>query len=420
MYCLCFRLVRVYFCERVLSSYWFVVVLCIFSFVRYKLSLFAYGCSFVGYFIFKLIFSFWFWVCVLMLGGIRKFNKVALLLLSLIMHVFVGVCGVVYLVFPYLNWLLIEEFVWNYFSEIGECLVLFLLFFFYCSLLRQMWYLKGRSVWRYCFSVLVVLLIVTYHCLKSGVFVGVCVLLVRLCCLLSLCLVSWLVYKVSLFVKKWGFVDFFFVCGGFQMAMLAPLCVADEAVSVGRCGSNSPLVQAVEEREEERVFPWEIPHMDNLSSPAVSDSGCLWTRFSELDDDGGRRCEVIGWVAGYNPDGSCKIHKHKVKVGEFVISEDERWKRQSIVDKWRHAFGVQPGSGFEDLYNWRAGRYLAFSHDGERPVDVPLLKGPMVFRSTLPPVDNSGGCCLTSLGKFFCSVSSACSSCCGYLKDLVF
>jgi len=57
------------------------------------------------------------------------------------------------------------------------------------------------------------------------------------------------------------------------MAMLAPLCVADEDVSVGRCGSgsNSPLVRAV----EERVFPWEIPHMDNLSSPAVSDSGCL-------------------------------------------------------------------------------------------------------------------------------------------------
>lgn len=79
--------------------------------------------------------------------------------------------------------------------------------------------------------------------------------------------------KVSLFVKKWGFVDFFFACGGFRMAMLAPLCVADEDVSVGRCGSgsNSPLVRAV----EERVFPWEIPHMDNLSSPAVSDSGCL-------------------------------------------------------------------------------------------------------------------------------------------------
>jgi hypothetical protein len=35
--------------------------------------------------------------------GIRKFNKVALFLLSLIMDVFVGVCGVVYLVFPYLN-----------------------------------------------------------------------------------------------------------------------------------------------------------------------------------------------------------------------------------------------------------------------------------------------------------------------------
>jgi hypothetical protein len=388
--------------------------------------------------LFLLWFLFQSFVLVCRLGWVRLWLKVISILWHLAAFVWFLIIGrymtlfvvTVYLcLFPYFDELICNELVVDSFSKVGECVILLLLFLFYCLFLRFLGLLTSQSFYSYFFSVLVAFIVVMYHCLKSGLTVGVSILMVRLCFLFIMILFYWLVKEVKQFVKT-NKVSFFFVSGaaGVQVGMVSvriesgvgcsevdgvpPLGGASDAVvsrryinlrqleqastSTRACASADEVVRIADDVFNEEVIN---AYVDRVIANYTPDMLFPRTIYADLKGGKLKACEI--------PAEGREAYKLEIDLCRQMIREDYIEEHKHLLD-------------YCSTYNVLVRPEIVDS--GLRSVDYGMRR---VLGSR---VKSTSGCCkmiccsegVGFVGKFFSWVGSSCVSCWGYLKDLFF